>query len=96
VRPIAVLLPELHAFISTYGSSSIADKHMAVKEEKEEEQEYRKSSTMDEDCEEDDNFTASDDDLSVDGTAVGKRSRLVTKKDTRATKRPHSSAAGSR
>jgi len=68
---------------------------MNVKEE-EEEQEYRKSSTMDEDCEEDDNFTASDDDLSVDGTAVGKRSRLVTKKDTRATRRPHSSAADSR
>ena len=68
---------------------------MAVKEE-EEEQEYRKSSTMDEDCGEDDNFTASDDDLSVDGAAVGKRSRLATKKDTRATRRPHSSAAGSR
>jgi hypothetical protein len=39
VRPIAVHLPELHSFISTYGSSSIADKHMNVKEE-EEEQEY--------------------------------------------------------
>ena len=75
MRPFAVHLPELHSFISTYGSSSIADKHMAVKEEKEEEQEYRKSSTMDEDCEEDDNFTASEDDLSVDRAAVGKRSQ---------------------
>lgn len=95
MRPIAVLLPELHVFISTYGSSSIADKHIAVKEE-EDEQEYRKSSMMDEDCEEDDNFTVSDDDISVDGAALGKRCRLVTKKDTRDTRRPHSSAAGSR
>ncbi len=74
MRPFAVHLPELHSFISTYGSSSIADKHMNVKEE-EEEQEYRKSSTMDEDCGEDNNFTASDDDLSVDRAAVGKRSQ---------------------
>ena len=75
MRLIAVHLPELHSFISTCGSSSIADKHMTVKEEEEEEQEYRKSSTMDEDCGEDNNFTASDDDLSVDRAAVGKRSQ---------------------
>lgn len=86
----------LHTSLHTYGSSSIADKHIAIKDEEEEED--RKSSMIDEDCEEDDNFTASDDDLSVDGTiAAGKRSRIVTKKVTRAAvKRPHSSVAGSR
>lgn len=88
-RPLSTFLSCIHS--SQHMDSSIADEHIAIEEE--EQEDYRKSPMIDEDCEEDANFTASDDDLSVDGTAVGKRGRLVTKKDARAIRKPHSSAA---